>query len=103
MQRDNQRTRMSAWRGLYLAPLFFFTAYLALMGLIVGSLSIQWFASIILMLGSLVLFGMLVGAGYAISRGLTIRPWMIRYFASFFGMVLIVVISWHIADAIWGP
>ena len=61
--------QMSGWRCLYLAPLFFFTVYLAGLGLVLGSWSIQWFAAYVLLFGALVLLGMIGGAAYAISVG----------------------------------
>ena len=95
--------QMSGWRCLYLAPLFFFTVYLAGLGLVLGSWSIQWFAAYVLLFGAVVLLGMIGGAAYAISVGRSMRPWMLRYLVTFIAMVAASVISWIITDAIWKP
>lgn len=78
---------LSGWRCLSLAPLFVFTVYLAGLGLVLGSWSIQWFAAYVLLFGALVLLGMIGGAAYAISVGRSMRPWMLRYLVTFIGMV----------------
>ena len=84
-------------------PLFFFTVYLAGLGLVLGSWSIQWFAAYVLLFGALVLLGMIGGAAYAISVGRSMRPWMLRYLVTFIAMVAASVISWIITDAVWKP
>ena len=95
--------QMSGWRCLYLGPLFFFTVYLAGLGLVLGSWSIQWFAAYVPLFGALVLLGMIGGAAYAISVGRSMRPWMLRYLVTFIAMVAASVISWIITDAVWKP
>ena len=94
---------MSGWRCLCLVPLFFFTAYLAGLGLVLGSWSIQWFAAYVLFFGALVLLGMIGGAAYAIRVRRSMRPWMLRYLVTFIVMVAASVISWIITDAVWKP
>lgn len=86
-------------RFVGIALLFVATVLAYLDGVIVASFrGDQIVAAYALQFGSIVLFGILIGAVVAHFRHRSMRPWMLCFAALTAGIMLASVVSWHIID-----
>jgi hypothetical protein len=89
----------SALRSVGIALLVVVTVFALLNSLVIASFrGDQIVAAYALQLGSIVLLGILIGAGVAHSRHRSIRRWMLCFAALSAAIMLVTVVSWHIVD-----
>lgn len=89
----------SVRRFVGIALLMVATAFAFLNGVITASFrGDQIVAVYALQLGSVVLFGILIGAVVAHVRHMPMRPWLLCFAALAAAIMLTTVVSWHIVD-----
>jgi peptidoglycan/LPS O-acetylase OafA/YrhL len=96
----NRRDRMnSTLRFVGLAILVIVTVYAFLNSVIIAAFrGDQIVAVYALQLGSIVLFGLLIGAIVAHFRHRSMRLWMLCFSALAAAIMVVTVVSWHIVD-----